>query len=86
MKRIIPLILALLQIFSCTALAEEPVFSPEVEALYKANTALMDKYGHTHATLGLFAPKVHLYGETALVSTPSMTAMSPLSSPENTSS
>ena len=67
MKRIIPLILALLQIFSCTALAEEPVFSPEVEALYKANAALMDKYGHTHATLGLFAPKVHLYGETALV-------------------
>lgn len=67
MKRIIPLILALLLIFSCTALAEEPAFSPEVEALYKANTALMDKYGHTHATLGLFAPKVHLYGNTALI-------------------
>lgn len=67
MKRIITLLLTLLLLFSCTALAEEPAFSPEADALRKGYVALMDKYGHTHETLGLFEPRITLYGSTALI-------------------
>lgn len=66
MKKMLILLLAIMLAIP-TVLAEQPAFSPESEALRKGYAALMDKYGHTHETLGLFEPHTTLYGPTALI-------------------
>lgn len=66
MKKLIALLLALMLAIPA-ALAEEIAFSLEAEALRKSYNALMDKYGHTHETLGLFMPHIARYGTTRLI-------------------
>lgn len=66
MKKMLILLLALMLAVPA-ALAEEIAFSPAAEALRKGYNALMDKYGHTHETLGLFQPHISFHGEAALI-------------------
>ena len=66
MKKLLILLLALMLAIPA-ALAEEIAFSPAAEALRKGYNALMDKYGHTHETLGLFQPHLTRYGTTAFI-------------------
>lgn len=67
MKRTIALLLPLLLLISCTALAEAPVFGLDVLLLQQANAALINKYGLDHLTLGLFDVSIKHFGEAAIV-------------------
>ena len=66
MKKLLLLLLALVLAAPAT-MAAEITLSPDVLALQRANRVLMDKYGHTHETLGLFHVSLQCYGEQHLI-------------------
>lgn len=66
MKKLLILLLALM-LTAPAVIAEEVTLSLDVLALQRANQALMDKYGHTHETLGMFDVQLDRYGEQYLI-------------------
>lgn len=67
MRRIIIALLALL-LAVAPALAEStPLFSADVQLMYEANTALMQRYGMTGHCIGLFNTEIIRCGDAALV-------------------
>lgn len=67
MRRLIPLLLALL-LFALPALAEDgPVFTEDALLLQRANRALEARYGLTPAMLGLFDAELTHYGNVCAV-------------------
>lgn len=66
MKNLLILLLAFI-LTAPAVMAEEVILSPDLLALQRANQSLMDKYGHTHETLGLFHVSLQCYGEQYLI-------------------
>ncbi len=69
LKKLLSLLIVLL-LAVLPALAEEaPAFTlhEDVLLMQTANNALIERYGHTHATLGLFDAALHRCGETTIV-------------------
>lgn len=58
MKRVLTLILTALLLFTVTALAESPAYTPEMAAQKVAIAAVKVKYGLTTDLLGLFTPQI----------------------------
>lgn len=58
MKRLLTLLLTVLLLFTATALAESPAYTPEMAAQKVAIAAVKVKYGLTTDMLGLFSPQI----------------------------
>ena len=66
MKRFLSLILIVMMFLSAAA-EEEISLSPDVQALQQVHRTMMEKYGHTHETLGLFDVHMEHYGSQVLI-------------------
>lgn len=66
MKKILSLLL-IVMLFLPAAMAEAVTLAPDMLALQRANSAMAEKYGHTHETLGLFEVSLIQGGEQYLI-------------------
>ena len=66
MKRIITILL-MLALFAPASPAEEITLSPDMLSLQLANQAMINQYGHTHETLGLFNVSLQHHGTYDLI-------------------